>query len=55
MLIEIQEKKMHIEIFGENHIDSNLIKNQIILSPVSVQIQKKDNLNGVENDLNSVD
>ena len=55
MLIEIQEKKMHIEIFGENHIDSNLIKNHIILSPASVLRQNKDILDGVENDLNSLD
>lgn len=32
MLIEIQEKKMLNEIFGENPIDSNLIRNHIKLS-----------------------
>ena len=37
MLIEIQEKKMLIEIFGENPIDSNLIRNHIKLSKVKVQ------------------
>ena len=55
MLIEIQEKKMEIEIFGENPIDSNLIRNQIKLSQVKAQKQSNKMFDGVEIDGVSAD
>jgi len=38
MIIEIQEKKMHIEIFGEIPLDSSTLKKHLKCGRVGVRI-----------------